>query len=95
MDGFLVFELARFFKSLTNVSIVTCRSDYDDEVDDRADISATIGLNIGIQLYRILLERSKHNTGMWVINIISAKMQVNHEALTCGRFNLHLHIIDY
>ena len=67
MDGFLVFELARFFKSLTNVSNVTCRSDYDDGVDDTDDISATIGLNIGIQriqLYRILLERSKHNTGM-------------------------------
>ena len=70
MDGFLVFGLARFCKSPPNVSIVICRSDYDDEVDDTADISATIGLNIGIQLYRILLERSKHNTGKWVIKII-------------------------
>ena len=35
------------------MSIVTSRSDYDDEVDDTADISATDGLNIGILLYNM------------------------------------------
>ena len=48
MDGFIVLGLARFLKSPPIVSIVTSRSDYDDEVDDTADISATNGLNIGI-----------------------------------------------
>ena len=48
----LVLGMARFFKSPRIVSIVTSRSDYDDEVDDTADISATNGLNIGI-LYSI------------------------------------------
>ena len=35
-------------KSPPIVSIVTSRSDYDDEVENTADISATNGLNIGI-----------------------------------------------